>query len=190
MSTLLTERLLLRPWRVEDREPFTRMNADPRVMRFFSKCLTPEETGRIADYIEGHFQQYGYGLFAAELRESGEFIGFIGLNHPLFQAHFTPCVEIGWRLNAAWWNRGLATEGAQAVLRYGFDELKLPEIVAFTVPGNVPSRRVMEKIGMGYDPAGDFEHPGLPEGHPLRPHVLYRISPEQESELRLQTDHD
>lgn len=129
----------------------------------------------MVDRIEAQQLARGFTLYAAELLVSGDFIGFIGLSVPTFEAHFTPCVEIGWRLAAAYWNRGLATEGARAVLRHGFEALGLAEVVAFTVPGNLASRRVMEKIGMTHDPGEDFEHPRLPEGHALRRHVLYRV---------------
>ncbi len=172
---LVTERLLLREWRDVDGEPFARMNADPRVMEFFPAPLTREESDALLGRARAHFARHGWGMWAAELRASGEFIGFVGLNVPAFEAHFTPCVEIGWRLAAEHWNRGLATEGAREVLRYGFAELGLREIVAFTVPANVRSRRVMEKLGMARDPADDFEHPRIAPGHPLRRHVLYRV---------------
>lgn len=171
---ITTDRLILRRWREEDREPFARMNADPRVMEFFPDLLSREESDALADRIQAHFERHGFGMLAAELRDSGEFIGFIGLFVPAFEAAFTPCVEIGWRLAANHWGRGLATEGARAVLAWGFDSLGLREIVSFTAPANLRSIRVMEKIGMARDPAGDFDHPRLPEGHRLRRHVLYR----------------
>ena len=170
-----TERLLLRRWRNEDFEPFARMNADPRVMEFFPALLTPEETAAGMARGRAHWERHGFGWWAAELKETGEFIGFIGLAVPGFEAHFTPCVEIGWRLAAEYWGRGLATEGARASLRYGWEVLGLREIVSFTTVGNVRSRRVMEKIGMSHDPADDFDHPGIAEGHPQRRHVLYRM---------------
>jgi RimJ/RimL family protein N-acetyltransferase len=151
------------------------MNADPEVMRYFPTVLTRAESDALVDRIEGQWAQRGFTFYAAELPESAEFIGFIGISEPLFEAAFTPCVEIGWRLAKAYWGQGLAPEGAQAVLHHAFTELGLTEIVALTVPANLPSRRVMEKIGMAHDPADDFDHPGLPEGHPLRRHVLYRI---------------
>jgi RimJ/RimL family protein N-acetyltransferase len=176
-AVLETSRLILRRWSPSDREPFARLNADPRVMEFFPECLSREESHRLADAIEAHFQRHGFGLFAAELRSEGCFIGYVGLSVPDFQTHFTPCVEIGWRIAAAHWNRGLATEGARAALAYAFGALRLKELVSFTVPANVASRRVMEKIGMTRRPEDDFDHPGLPEGHPLRRHVLYRILP-------------
>jgi len=172
-----TPRLLLRGWREADREPFARLNADPRVMRQFAAVLTREESDGAIDWIEGQFAAHGLGPFAAELRGTGEFIGFIGLSVPSFEAHFTPCVEIGWRIAAEYWNRGLASEGAAEVLRFGFETIGLREIVSFTVSANVASRRVMEKIAMRRRPEDDFDHPRLPEGHPLRRHVLYRATP-------------
>jgi len=171
---LFTPRLILRQWRAHDREPFARMNADPRVMRHFPAPLSREESDALVDRAEAHFAAHGYGPFAAELRETGQFAGFIGLFIPSFEAHFTPAVEIGWRLTAEVWNRGLATEGAREVLRYAFQELRLPEVVSFTIPANLPSMRVMEKIGMLRDVDGDFDHPRVPEGHAMRRHVLYR----------------
>jgi RimJ/RimL family protein N-acetyltransferase len=173
---LTTERLMLRHWRESDRAPFARLNADPRVMEFMPCTLSAAESDALAERIEMNFRQHGFGLFAVELCQSGEFIGFIGLNIPSFQAPFTPCVEIGWRLAAEHWGRGLATEGARAVLRYGFEGLRLKQIVSFTVPANTKSRRVMEKLGMRHDPKDDFDHPRLPENHPLRRHVLYVLS--------------
>jgi RimJ/RimL family protein N-acetyltransferase len=170
-----TDRLILRRWRDSDREPFARMNADSRVMEFFRQVLSAEESDALVDRIEAHFEERGFGLYAAELVEDGSFIGYIGLAVPRFSAHFTPCVEIGWKLDAAYWGRGFATEGAQEIVRHAFEDLGLAAIVSFTVPANLRSRRVMQKLGMTYDPADDFDHPGLAEGHPLRRHVLYRL---------------
>jgi RimJ/RimL family protein N-acetyltransferase len=174
-AELNTRRLLLRRWREADREPFARMNADPRVTEYFPAPLTRTESDALVDRIEAHFAERGWGPWTAELRATGEFVGFIGLSVPVFQAHFTPCVEIGWRLAAAHWGKGLATEGACAVLDYAFTELRLPEVVSFTTVANLRSRRVMEKLGMTHDPADDFDHPTIAEGHPLRRHVLYRM---------------
>ena len=171
-GTIETPRLILRRWTESDREPFFRINSDPRVMEFFPACLTREESDGLIGRAEVHFEKHGFGPFAAELRETGELAGFVGLFVPEFEAYFTPCVEIGWRLGAAYWNRGLATEGAEAALRFAFERLGLREIVSFAVPANRRSIRVMEKVGMTYD--GEFEHPRLPEGHPLQRHVLYR----------------
>jgi RimJ/RimL family protein N-acetyltransferase len=173
---LRTSRLLLRRWRPEDREPFVALNSDPQVMEHFPGLYAPEESDRMIARIEAHFHERGYGLWAVEIIGVAPFAGFIGLNVPRFVAHFTPCVEVGWRLAAEHWGQGYATEGAQAALAFGFHHLGLEEIVSFTVPENQRSRRVMEKIGMVHDTAGDFEHPLLPEGHPLRRHVLYRIA--------------
>lgn len=174
-APLTTERLILRHWRESDREPFARWNADPRVMEFMPHVLSREESDSLADRIYAHFRQRGFGLCAVELRQNGSFIGFIGLNVPSFEAPFTPCVEIGWRLGADYWGQGLATEGAREIVRYGFEILGLEALVSFTVPANARARRVMEKLGMTHNPADDFDHPRLPEDHPLRRHVLYRL---------------
>jgi RimJ/RimL family protein N-acetyltransferase len=173
-----TKRLILRRWKPSDRPAFARMNADPRVMEHFPALLITEESGQLVDRIEAHFREHGFSLCAAELRDGGDFIGFVGLARPRFEAHFTPCVEIGWRLGHEYWGRGLATEAAREMTRYAFEDLKLNEIVSFTVPANIRSRRVMEKLGMTHDPADDFDHPSLPEGHRLRRHVLYRLKRE------------
>ena len=165
---------MLRAWCDADREPFARLAADPRVMEFFVAPLTRAESDAMVDRAQANLARDGFTLFAAALR-TGEFIGFVGLSKPSFEARFTPCVEIGWRLAAEHWNQGLATEAARAVLRFGFEEAGLEEIVSFTAPANLRSRRVMEKLGMTYDPADDFDHPCIPPGHVLRRHVLYRL---------------
>jgi RimJ/RimL family protein N-acetyltransferase len=170
-----TDRLLLRMWESRDREPFARLNSDPRVMEFMPACLSHAESDLLADRLEAHFREYGFGLYAVEVREERLFIGFAGLAIPTFKAAFTPCVEIGWRLSANSWGRGFATEAATAVVRESFTSLGLDELVSFTVPANLRSRRVMEKIAMTCRPSDDFDHPILPEGHPLRRHVLYRL---------------
>ena len=172
---LETERLILRNWGATDREPFAQINADPRVMEFMPATLYRPESDLLVDKIEEHIQRNGFGLFATELRVGRTLIGFIGLAVPSFQASFTPCVEVGWRLSADYWNKGLATEGAREVIRYGFQVLGLTEVVSFTVPSNIRSRRVMEKLGMTHDPAEDFDHPKFEDGDPLRRHVLYRL---------------
>jgi RimJ/RimL family protein N-acetyltransferase len=171
-----TARLLLRRWRPADLAPFATLNADPRVMEHFPATLSREESDARIAAIEAHFEQHGFGLWAVEILNVAPCAGFIGLSIPRFEAHFTPCVEIGWRLAAEHWGRGYAAEGARAALAFGFEHLGLAEIVSSTVPGNLRSRRVMEKIGMTHDPAVDFEHPLLPEGHALRRHVLYRVA--------------
>jgi RimJ/RimL family protein N-acetyltransferase len=179
---LETARLWMRRWRPEDIEPFAAMNADPAVMEHFPATLSHQETAGLVSRAEEHFEKHGYGPWAVEVRGQAPFIGYIGLAVPAFEAPFMPCVEIGWRLARPWWGQGLATEGARAVLAYGFENLDLPEIVSFTVPGNVRSRRVMEKLGLRY--AEDFEHPRMEPGSPLRRHVLYRLSRAEWSSTR------
>jgi RimJ/RimL family protein N-acetyltransferase len=151
------------------------MNADPRVMEFFPDVLTREESDQFIERIEADFDEHGFGLFAAELKAEGKLIGFIGLHIAGFQAHFTPCVEIGWRIGAPYWGKGLATEGSQAVIKFAFERLRFDSLVSFTAPENVASRRLMEKLGMMHDPKDDFDHPKLPPGHRLRRNVLYRL---------------
>ncbi len=172
---LHTPRLHLRRWRLDDRAPFAKLNADPRVMEFFPRLLSREESDALVDRIEAHFHQHGFGLWAVEVPGVTPFAGFVGLAIPRFEAHFTPCIEIGWRLETEHWNRGYASEGARAALEFAFDSLHVEEIVSFTVPANLRSRRVMEKLGMTHLETDDFDHPILPEGHPLRRHVLYRL---------------
>lgn len=172
---LRTERLVLRAWRDEDLEPFVSLNSDPEVMRFMPKLLNREECVARIQSIRDHFREHGFGLWAVEVRNVTPLIGFVGLSIPRFEAPFMPCVEIGWRLARDAWGQGFATEAARAAVTFGFHELGLQEILSFTVPDNVRSRRVMERLGMAHDPAGDFGHPLLAEGHPLRKHVLYRL---------------
>jgi len=171
-----TVRLRLRRWLPSDRAPFAALNADRRVMEYFPAPLSREESDAAADRIEAHFEAHGFGLWAVEIPGTTAFAGFIGLAVPRFEAHFTPCVEIGWRLATTHWGRGYATEGARAALEFGFDVLELPEIVSLTARGNVRSRRVMERIGMARRAADDFEHPLIARDHPLAPHVLYRAT--------------
>ena len=172
---LRTERLVLRRWKDSDREPFAALNADPRVMEFFPSTLTREECDAMIDRIERHFEERGFGLWAVEVQGGPSCIGFVGLWTPSFEAHFTPCVEVGWRLAYEAWGKGYATEAARAALRFGFEKLGLDEIVAMAVEGNRRSRRVMDKLGMTHDPADDFDHPRYEDGHPCRQHVLYRL---------------
>lgn len=170
-----TERLRLRRWRPEDRAPFAALNADPRVMEHFPAPLTREESDALAARLEHHVETQGWGLWAVEAIATGRFIGFVGLSVPRFEAHFTPCVEVGWRLARDAWGQGYATEAATTALRVGFDDLGLTEMVSFTTTTNRRSRAVMQRLGMLHDLTDDFDHPGLPEDSPLRPHVLYRI---------------
>jgi RimJ/RimL family protein N-acetyltransferase len=175
MSTpeLRTERLLLRAWRDEDLEPFAALNADPEIMRYFPAVVERAGSDAQAARIRAGFATHGFGLWAVEVPGQAAFIGFVGLAVPRFEAYFTPCVEIGWRLARAHQGRGYAMEGARAALDFGFTRLELAEIVSFTVPANLASRRVMEKLGMQH--TDDFDHPLMPAGHPLQRHVLYRL---------------
>jgi ribosomal-protein-alanine N-acetyltransferase len=177
---LQTGSLTLREWRESDRIPFARINTDPEVMRYFPAPLRRAESDRLIERIEAHFAEHGYGLWAVELTpvrpgDPAVFLGFIGLAHATFPAHFTPAIEIGWRLDGRYHGRGYATAGARRVLNFAFDELNLEEVVSFTSVHNLASRRVMEKLGMAHDPQDDFDHPALPSDHRLRRHVLYRI---------------
>jgi 3-dehydroquinate dehydratase/shikimate dehydrogenase len=174
-TLIKTQRLVLRPWEDRDLEPFANLNADPRVREYFPGLQTREESDASVKKAQDHIQRCGWGFWAVSLNCTGEFIGFIGLEEVYFTAPFTPAVEIGWRLAFSHWGKGYATEGALASLHYGFDTLNLEEIVSFTAAENGRSRAVMEKIGMHRDPKDDFDHPKLPEGHPLRKHVLYRL---------------
>jgi RimJ/RimL family protein N-acetyltransferase len=184
VPTLTTERLRLRPWRPEDREPFAALNADRRVMEHFPALLTRAESDALVERIEARLEADGFGLWATERIADGVFLGFVGLARHGFPAPFTPCVEVGWRLAFDAWGHGYATEGARAALAHGFRVVGLDEIVSFTVPANVRSIRVMERLGMSRDPADDFDHPRLPEGHPLRGHVLYRLPAERWAAVR------
>jgi RimJ/RimL family protein N-acetyltransferase len=170
-----SERLVLRRWRATDRDPFASLNADAIVMEHFPSALDRAESDAFADRIEAGFVTNGYGLWAVEVPGEAQFIGFVGLALQNFEAHFTPAVEVGWRLAQNYWGRGFATEAARAAVADGFDRFGLEEIVSFTVPANVRSVRVMERLGMTRDPADDFDHPRLPLGHHLRRHVLYRL---------------
>lgn len=175
-----TERLYLREWTEKDVRALVEMNKDPQVMHYFPSTLTEAETLAMLERIKAGFKNNGFSFFACVLKESDECIGFVGLSIPGLQMPFTPCVEIGWRLQAKHQGKGYATEAARAVLKYGFEDLGLKEIVSFTPEGNTPSRRVMGKIGMTRNPAEDFVHPKYPEGHVF---VLYRISKEQWQKL-------
>lgn len=172
VNLIETGRLVLRRWREDDKEPFAALNADPVVMEHFPATLTREESDTFVERIEAAFEERGFGLWAVEA--DGVFIGFTGLQVPRFTAHFTPCVEIGWRLARSAWGHGYATEAARAALEHGFGTLGLTEVVSFTAVPNVRSQAVMRRLGMTRDPGEDFDHPVLPEGHPLRRHVLYR----------------
>jgi RimJ/RimL family protein N-acetyltransferase len=169
-----TARLRLRPWRDEDFAPYRALNADPRVREFFPGLLTAAQSDAEVERIRRNMAERGFSFWAIELPGIAPFIGFTGLEVPGWSAHFTPCVEIGWRLLPEYWGQGYATEAANAALAFGFSQLGLTEIVAFTVPANTRSRRVMERLGMTRDEADDFDHPNVAPGHRLSRHVLYR----------------
>ncbi|HEV2885719.1 MAG TPA: GNAT family N-acetyltransferase [Jatrophihabitans sp.] len=171
-----TARLAMRRWQASDRERFAALNADPQVMAYFPAPLDRVASDAFVDRIEAGFEANGFGLWALERLDTGEFIGFTGLNLARFEAHFTPAVEVGWRLCRQAWGHGFATEAGRQALTVGFSEYGLAEIVSFTAVGNAASRAVMRRLGMSRDPAEDFEHPALPPGHPLRRHALYRLS--------------
>src|SRR5262245_34594734 len=177
--SLVTSRLRLRQWREHDLAPFGALNADRRVMQFLPKLLDRAESDALASRIRDHFARHGFGLWVVELAGVTDFIGFVGLSVPGFTAPLTPCVEVGWRLAYEHWGHGYATEAARAALAFGFHDLALDEIVSFTVQSNWRSRRVMERLTMTRSASDDFEHPLLPAGHPLRSHVLYRLSNEE-----------
>src|SRR3990167_2313304 len=176
MKVLETERLILREWKDADIPIFAAMNQDPKVMEFFPAPLSAIESASLVDRFRRHFKKHGFGLYAVELKSSGEFIGFVGLSIPTFKAHFTPCVEIGWRIASQYWNQGYATEAAKTVLLAAFNTFGLQEVVSFTPVVNKRSIRIMEKIFMTHDPKDDFDHPSLPKGQFLARHVLYRIT--------------
>ncbi len=173
---LLTERLRMRRWCGADRAPLAALNADPRVMQYFPTTLSSAESDCLLERIEAHFEEHGYGLWALESRASGELLGYTGLEVVGFQAHFTPAVEVGWRLAYVHWGRGYASEAALAALGFGFEAAGLPEIVSTTATVNQRSRAVMERIGMNRDPGDDFDHPLLDASSPLCKHVLFRLS--------------
>ncbi|UBU16574.1 GNAT family N-acetyltransferase [Nonomuraea gerenzanensis] len=170
-----TERLIMRRWREADREPFAAMNADPEVMEHFPAPLTRAQSDELVDKIEAQFDRLGYSLWALEVRESGEFIGFTGLALQTFEAPFLPAVEIGWRLARPAWGHGYAIEAARRAARYAFEQAGLDGIISMTAVSNVRSQAVMRRLGMTRDPAEDFDHPRVPEDSPLRRHVLYRL---------------
>jgi RimJ/RimL family protein N-acetyltransferase len=180
MIPIETERLRLRMWQDNDADPYLRINQDPRVIEYLRGLMKAEQVQDFMRLANRHQQQLGYALWAAERKDTGALIGFIGLNKvdfaSPFEAPFSPAIEVGWRLGCEHWGQGYATEGALACLKHGFHQAGLKQIVAFTVPTNRRSLRVMEKIGMKRDVEGDFAHPRLPQDHPLSLHVLYRKS--------------
>ncbi len=178
-GNLLTPRLRLRSWRDDDVAPMLSMSTDPEVMRHFPRPMTVDEVHAFVARHRDLLAAGRPGLYAVERRSDGSFVGFVGLAEPTFEAPFTPCVEIGWRLVRDAWGQGLATEAAREVLHHGFEELALDEIVSFTSPHNERSIAVMRRLGMHADPADEFDHPRVPEGHEVRRHVLYRLAADE-----------
>lgn len=174
-TVIRTERLVLRGWRDEDRDAFAALNADPEVMEHFVALYDRVRSDAEAEVMAANLVHDGWGQWAVTLPEDDRFLGFTGLDVVDFPASWTPATEIGWRFARHAWGHGYATEAAQAVLSYAFLELELDEVVSFTATTNLRSQRVMERLGMHHDPADDFDHPRVPEGHHLRRHVLYRL---------------
>jgi RimJ/RimL family protein N-acetyltransferase len=166
------KQVILRQWKGSDLEPFAAMNSDPEVMHYFPMLLTREESAASMDRARARIEEHGWGWWAVEV--DGVFAGFTGLAEPRFTAHFTPCVEIGWRLRREFWGQGIAFEAAQQAMKYAFSELKLSELVSFTAAVNLRSRKLMERLGFSHEAVDDFDHPEIAEGHWLRRHVLYR----------------
>lgn len=179
MIKIETKRLILREWLPDDLKPFALLNQDSQVMEYYPRPLNEKESAAFIEKVSKEIQILGFGLFACALQENNQFIGYVGLSKPSFTAHFTPCVEIGWRLHHQYWGNGYATEAATLVLAKGFNEWDLTEVVSFTTAENWRSRRVMEKLGMTHNKADDFRHPNLPADHPLSLHVLYRITKQE-----------
>lgn len=175
MKVIETDRLILRTWKNEDANEFYRINQDPKVIEFLKGSLTMQEVTDFISLMNKQFKEIGYTVWAAEEKSSGKLIGYIGLDPIKWNPPFGKAVEVEWRLGSEYWKKGYATEGAKACLDYGFNKCGLKEIVSFTVPANIRSIRVMEKIGMIRDLNGDFAHPELPLDHRSSKHVLYRI---------------
>lgn len=175
MEILRTARLSLRTWRQEDIADLVRLSEDPSVHEFLPGPWTAEKASVLADTQNRLYERHGTCYFASTLRDSGALVGFVGLKYQDFEQPFAPCFELGWFLGRRYWGQGYASEGARAGIAHGFGKLGLEEIISFTVPENVRSRRVMERLGLRHDPAGDFAHPALPPGHRLSRHVLYRL---------------
>jgi len=175
-TIMQTKRLILRNWRQEDLDPFAAMSADPDVMRFFQACHDRQQTEAHIRLITEYLERDEIGWWAIEVPGAFDFVGFAGLSRPGFHTHFTPCVEVGWRLRRDAWGKGYATEAGRACLDFAFKKLGLNEVVSMAVTDNLRSRAVMERLGMTRRPEDDFGHPKMPFDHPLRPHILYRLN--------------
>ncbi|WP_417787213.1 GNAT family N-acetyltransferase [Stutzerimonas xanthomarina] len=181
---LETPRLRLRAWRDSDLDSLAELCADPLVMRYFPKLLSRDDCAAEMARCRLHFARFGFGFWALELKSDERFVGLAGLSWSRLQLPFCPVVEIGWRLGHEFWGQGFAREAAEASLACGFDRLQLPEVVAYTAALNERSRSLMEALGMQHQPTDDFDHPNIEEGHPLRPHVLYRVTEDNWADIR------
>lgn len=169
-----TDRLYLRQWAEKDKQEYARLNANPEVMEFFPSVLTAVQSHEQLERLSNDIRRRGYGFFALERKSDGAFLGFTGISHPGFEAPFTPCIEIGWRIDKPYWGNGYATEAAIASLAYAFEWIGVKEVVSSTSIHNQRSEKVMKKIGMKKE--NEFNHPLLPDGHSLQKHVLYKIA--------------
>jgi RimJ/RimL family protein N-acetyltransferase len=177
-SIIETPRLILRRWKDDDYQDMVEINQDPEVMKYFPSAQNEKQTRQLIENIEKHFEVYGFGLYAVEPRIVKQCIGFVGLNYTDFTAHFTPAFEIGWRLSKKYWRQGFATEAGREIIAKAFLNFNLDQIVSFTSKINIPSIRVMQKLGLQHDPKDDFINPEAPKNHVLSPHVLYRLTKE------------
>jgi len=182
VAPLESERLLLRSWRDEDVRQWVAMSADPRVMRFFPSTYEADRATVMAQTFRERLEADGYGWWVLEAKNVSPFVGVIALQKVPFEAHFTPAFEIGWRLKPEFWGRGYASEGSKLATLFAFDVLNLDEIVAMSAVQNIPSQRVMERLGMTHDPRDDFDNPRLEDGHPLRRHALWRLASQNNGE--------
>ena len=178
IAELNTHRLRLRQWRDSDKEPFARLNADPEVMKFFPSLLNRSASNAMADQFKKLIAEQGWGMWAVEITENEQLIGFVGLCHAPDGLPFSPCIEVGWRIAKEFWGKGYATEAATAALNFGFSQLHLDEIVAYTSIRNLPSQAVMRRLGMQRS-LPDFAHPNLSNEHPLSERCVYQITSEQ-----------
>lgn len=184
MIAVQTDRLVLRQWRAEDRPLFAAMNSDPQVMEYFPSTLSSLQSNALIDRFTTDIDESGWGFWAAERADTGEFIGFIGINYSADGLPFGPCVDIGWRLARSHWGFGFATEGAKAAMDYAFWQANLNRLISMTPINNTPSERVMKKLGM-VKQKNNFMHPQVADGHALQEHLLYSITSKQWQQLSL-----
>ena len=174
IPSLHTTRLILRQWQADDYPLFAELNASEEIMRYFPSTLSRDDSDAFAASLAAHIAEFGWGLWAVELKSTGRFMGFTGLHKVPNTLPYSPAVEIGWRFSDEYWHRGYASEAASRVLAYAFEELQLNEVVSFTSTVNKPSIKVMQRIGMS-DSGLNFQHPKVPASSSLCEHVLYKI---------------